>query len=97
MTYFPLTQAQQEWQQRIADIADREVAPHADAVDKHRQFPKAPPCRRCSAQACGDSAWPKNTGGWEQISSPPVLSWKKLPNAALRRPCVTRCTWKLPR
>jgi len=41
MTYFPLTQAQQEWQQRIADIADREVAPHADAVDKHRQFPKA--------------------------------------------------------
>jgi alkylation response protein AidB-like acyl-CoA dehydrogenase len=41
MTYFPLTQAQQDWQRRIADIADREVAPHADAVDKHRQFPQA--------------------------------------------------------
>ncbi len=41
MSYFPLTQEQQDWQQRIGDIADREIAPHADTVDKQRQYPRA--------------------------------------------------------
>jgi isovaleryl-CoA dehydrogenase len=39
MTYFPLTQEQHDWKIRIADIADRDVAPHAEAVDKNRRFP----------------------------------------------------------
>jgi isovaleryl-CoA dehydrogenase len=39
MTYFPLTQEQQAWKTRVADLADREVAPHAEAVDKHRRYP----------------------------------------------------------
>ena len=39
MTYFPLTQEQQDWQARAAAIAERDVAPHAEAVDKHRRYP----------------------------------------------------------
>ena len=39
MTYFPLTQEQHDWKTRIADIADRDVAPHAEAADKNRRFP----------------------------------------------------------
>lgn len=39
MTYFLLTQEQHDWKMRIADIADRDVAPHAEAVDKNRRFP----------------------------------------------------------
>jgi alkylation response protein AidB-like acyl-CoA dehydrogenase len=39
MTYFPLTQEQQDWQARAAAIADSDVAPHAEAVDKQRRYP----------------------------------------------------------
>ncbi len=39
MTYFPLTQEQQDWKARVADLADREIAPHAEGVDKHRRYP----------------------------------------------------------
>ena len=40
MTYFPLTPEQQEWKTRVADLADREIAPHAEAVDKERRYPR---------------------------------------------------------
>ena len=33
MTYFPLTRQQQEWQERTADIAARELAPWAEHTD----------------------------------------------------------------
>ena len=39
MTYFPLTSDQQYWKARVAALADLEVAPHADIVDKHRRYP----------------------------------------------------------
>jgi isovaleryl-CoA dehydrogenase len=39
MTYFPLTDEQQAWQQRAADLAAREVGSHADDVDKNRRYP----------------------------------------------------------
>ncbi|MDH3604332.1 MAG: acyl-CoA/acyl-ACP dehydrogenase, partial [Candidatus Tectomicrobia bacterium] len=34
-----LTQEQQDWKSRVADLADREVAPHAERVDKDRRYP----------------------------------------------------------
>ena len=40
MTYFPLTKQQQEWQERVADIAARELAPRAEAVDRNSQYPQ---------------------------------------------------------
>lgn len=40
MNYFPLTKAQQEWQERAADIAARELAPRAENTDKTGQYPQ---------------------------------------------------------
>ena len=40
MTYFPLTPEQQDWKTRVATLADRDIAPHADAVDKERRYPR---------------------------------------------------------
>lgn len=40
MSYFALTQEQQDWQQRIAEIADREIAPHAEKTDRERRYPR---------------------------------------------------------
>jgi alkylation response protein AidB-like acyl-CoA dehydrogenase len=40
VTYFPLTKQQQEWQERVADIAARELAPRAEAVDRNSQYPQ---------------------------------------------------------
>ena len=39
MTYFPLTKEQQAWKERATAIAERDVAPHAESVDKNRQYP----------------------------------------------------------
>lgn len=39
MTYFPLTKTQQAWKERATAIAERDVAPHAESVDKNRQYP----------------------------------------------------------
>ena len=40
MNYFPLTEEQQEWKQRAAEIAEREVGPRAADVDSNRVFPR---------------------------------------------------------
>src|SRR5262252_10457367 len=40
MTYFPLTKTQREWQERIADLAQREVAPRAAETDRTGQYPQ---------------------------------------------------------
>ncbi|MFQ6027913.1 MAG: acyl-CoA dehydrogenase family protein [Dehalococcoidia bacterium] len=40
MAYFPLTKQQQEWQERAADIAARELAPRAEATDHTGQYPE---------------------------------------------------------
>ena len=40
MTYFPLTKQQQEWQERAADIAARELAPRAEQVEKTGTYPQ---------------------------------------------------------
>jgi len=40
MTYFPLTKQQQEWQERTADIAARELAPRAEHTDRNAQYPQ---------------------------------------------------------
>jgi hypothetical protein len=37
MTYFPLTKAQHEWQERAAEIAQRELAPRAEITDQTGQ------------------------------------------------------------
>ena len=41
MNYFPLTPQQQEWKDRVADIAAREVGPHAAECDRLAQYPRA--------------------------------------------------------
>ena len=40
MTYFPLTRQQQEWQERVADTAARELAPRAVEVDREGRYPQ---------------------------------------------------------
>ena len=40
MSYFPLTAQQQEWKERAADIAQKELAPRAAEVDRNAQYPE---------------------------------------------------------
>jgi alkylation response protein AidB-like acyl-CoA dehydrogenase len=40
MSYFPLTKQQQEWQERAADIAARELAPRAEETDGKARYPQ---------------------------------------------------------
>src|SRR3954451_19584521 len=41
MTYFPLTESQQAWKERAAEIARREIGPRAAETDRLRQYPRA--------------------------------------------------------
>jgi alkylation response protein AidB-like acyl-CoA dehydrogenase len=40
MNYFPLTKQQQEWKERTADIAARELAPQAEMTDREGRYPQ---------------------------------------------------------
>ena len=40
MNYFPLTKQQQEWKERSADIAMRELAPRAEQTDNEARYPQ---------------------------------------------------------
>ena len=40
MNYFPLNKEQQEWQQRVADLASREIGPRAAEYDTQGKFPQ---------------------------------------------------------
>ncbi|MCI0438046.1 MAG: acyl-CoA/acyl-ACP dehydrogenase [Chloroflexi bacterium] len=40
MTYFPLTKEQQDWKDRAADIAAREIGPRAEETDRKSQYPQ---------------------------------------------------------
>ncbi len=40
MTYFPLTKEQQDWKDRAADIARRELAPRAEDTDRKSRYPQ---------------------------------------------------------
>ena len=40
MTFFPLTKEQQDWKDKAADIAARELAPRAEETDKERKYPQ---------------------------------------------------------
>jgi hypothetical protein len=37
MSYFPLTPEQRDWKERIAKIAEQDIAPHAAEIDKARR------------------------------------------------------------
>ena len=40
MNYFPLTKKQQDWQERIADLAGREIGPRAAEYDAKGEYPE---------------------------------------------------------
>ncbi|MBI3799501.1 MAG: acyl-CoA/acyl-ACP dehydrogenase, partial [Deltaproteobacteria bacterium] len=40
MNYFPLTPAQQEWKDRVAELAAREIGPRAAEYDRLARYPK---------------------------------------------------------
>lgn len=40
MNYFPLTKSQQDWKDRAAEIAQRELAPRAEQTDQNSQYPQ---------------------------------------------------------
>ena len=40
MSFFPLTQEQQDWKDRAAGIADKELAPRAEQTDRERKYPR---------------------------------------------------------
>src|SRR3954471_12975186 len=40
MTYFPLTESQRAWQERVAEIARREIGPRAETADRQRRYPR---------------------------------------------------------
>ena len=39
MNYFPLNQTQQDWQDRVAELAAREIGPRAAEYDRQAQYP----------------------------------------------------------
>ena len=39
MNYYHLTSSQQEWKERAAEIAEREIGPRAAECDRNAQFP----------------------------------------------------------
>jgi alkylation response protein AidB-like acyl-CoA dehydrogenase len=41
MTYFPLTKHQQQWEERVAGLAARELATRAEQTDRLTQYPQA--------------------------------------------------------
>jgi alkylation response protein AidB-like acyl-CoA dehydrogenase len=41
MNYFPLTSTQQDWKERVAALAEREVGPRAAEYDQKAQYPQA--------------------------------------------------------
>jgi isovaleryl-CoA dehydrogenase len=41
MHYFPLTNTQEKWKERVAELAAREIGPRAAEYDRHAQYPKA--------------------------------------------------------
>jgi isovaleryl-CoA dehydrogenase len=41
MNYFPLTKTQEEWQERVAELAAREIGPRAAEYDRQGQYPQA--------------------------------------------------------
>jgi alkylation response protein AidB-like acyl-CoA dehydrogenase len=40
MTYFPLTESQQAWRERVAEIARQEIGPRAETADRERRYPR---------------------------------------------------------
>lgn len=40
MSIFPLTDHQQNWKERAAELAERALAPHAERVDRDRSYPQ---------------------------------------------------------
>ena len=40
MNYFPLTTEQQEWKERTAEIAERDIMPRAADYDRKAEFPQ---------------------------------------------------------
>ncbi len=40
MNYFPLTNNQQEWKDRTAEIAERDIGPRAAEYDRKAEFPR---------------------------------------------------------
>jgi len=40
MSYFPLTKEQQDWKDRAAEIAEKELAPRAEQTDRERKYPQ---------------------------------------------------------
>lgn len=40
MNYYPLTKSQLEWKERVAEVAERVIAPRAAECDRKAQFPK---------------------------------------------------------
>jgi alkylation response protein AidB-like acyl-CoA dehydrogenase len=41
MNYFPLTKTQEEWKGRVAELAAREIGPHAAEYDRQAQYLQA--------------------------------------------------------
>ena len=41
MSYFPLTNEQAEWRERVAALAQKEIAPRAEPADESRSYPAA--------------------------------------------------------
>ncbi len=40
MNYFPLTKSQQEWQERVADLASKQIGPRASEYDAKSEYPR---------------------------------------------------------
>lgn len=40
MTYFPLTESQAAWRERVAEIARQEIGPRAETADRERRYPR---------------------------------------------------------
>ena len=62
MNYFPLTTAQQEWQERTTEISARDIGPHAAEYDQKAAFLKRH-CTRCATPVCGRYVVPQQYGG----------------------------------
>ncbi len=71
MNYFPLTKSQQEWQERVADLASKQIGPKAAEYDAKSEYPRE------SLDAL------KDAGLWalRVLSRPRIfLSWRSAPS-----------------
>ena len=91
MTYFPLTKGQEEWRDRAADIAAKELAPRAEETDRLGRYPQESLDALKREGLFGLRVSKEHGGvGADMVTTSLVI--EELAKNAPRHACATRCT-----